>query len=404
MHRHHLDLEFLAGLRRRPLVALLALVSACSFGTVPATARVVIAQSDGTTARGTTVTAIAAPSTVTLASSLPPITPPAPSPPDTPLPAAPNQQVAAAAVAPPASDVDGVVRPNWVTAGDLLRRVEPDYEVVDQCRAAVASKDMDAPDVDCLAVPKGQVVPYATYVATDGAWALVRVRASVADDERVSWQVARVWTGKPIQLGAKRVGRGEVSLAGVFDFDADGDSEVVAIRTEALDASAGSYANEVVIFTSKGGRVNEYAPARQVRVVDLLDVDDDGRPDLLIDPYRITVETSDGPQRGHRTWTHAGHLTRTGSIAFGDQGAREWARRLCPARPRLDDVLSAGATAAVEQIHCALVWGLGATAIDSALASACGPAADDSRRKTCADVRLAWAEMRRLRQPITLSP
>lgn len=257
----------------------------------------------------------------------------------------------------------------------------------------------------CLPTPRGAWVvaldsltpsdPDAGDVHLDGVWSVQRVDASGA--------VARArretsWTDYNML---------RVEHASAFDYDGDGEAEIVLYTNESAHESADSPHGEVLTF--RDGAVVAYAPAAGIEPTEARDVDQDGRPDLLtVKPY--DGEGDDSPSGF--TYNMSGpqlvaHAVAGGQFSRDDDVAKRAARAVCP--QRVANVF--GATASQENaaaaVVCARIWGVPAATVAREIARRCatedesGSPSENPRRPRCGDVRVLtrWA---RLTPPVTL--
>lgn len=237
--------------------------------------------------------------------------------------------------------------------------------------------------------------PDAGDVHLDGVWSVQRVDASGA---AVRARRETSWTDYNML---------HVEHASTFDYDGDGEAEIVLYTNESAHESADSPHGEVLTF--RDGAVVAYAPAAGVEPTEARDVDQDGRPDLLtVKPY--DGEGDDSPSGF--TYNMSGPQLVAHSIAGGqfsrdDDVAKRFARAACP--QRVANVF--GATASQENaaaaVVCARIWGVPAATVAREIARRCatvdesGSPSENPRRPRCGDVRVLtrWA---RLTPPVTL--
>lgn len=123
-----------------------------------------------------------------------------------------------------------------------------------------------------------------------------------------------------------------------FDYDGDGTPEIVSVLST-VQHEAPRY-SRAQVWTVQDGRVVLYAPAQGIAAVDVEDVDEDGRPDLIT---HLGYEQLSGA-RGSGFEYHmvgprfAAHATAAGGFATDDAGAIAAARRACP--PRAGSVIA----------------------------------------------------------------
>ncbi len=151
----------------------------------------------------------------------------------------------------------------------------------------------------------------------------------------------------------------------VFDYDEDGDAEIV-LRVGSTLSEEGTW--EIArVWTAKNGKVALYDPARNLIAYDVRDADGDGRPDLVMhSPYAVAV---DGPIDTAELFGPAllAHSLPGGGFSTADAVAAAAARVSCPRRPAAlvalvpdarnptERQFDVGATAT--NIVCARLWG-----------------------------------------------
>jgi hypothetical protein len=115
-----------------------------------------------------------------------------------------------------------------------------------------------------------------------------------------------------------------------FDWNGDGVAEL------AFPQGAGSA--ELAIWTVASGAIAPYAPAADIAVRAVEDLDGDGRPDLLYTaPFSGEMELPDAMDTSLYLRPHEGgfwlvaHALPDGTFSRDDEVAREYARKECPA-------------------------------------------------------------------------
>ena len=136
-----------------------------------------------------------------------------------------------------------------------------------------------------------------------------------------------------------------VEIDEFFDFDGDGEDEIVVSRW-----------TSTFLYAFKRGRIVPYPPAAGLDIGAVKDVDGDGRPDLLVRPF------GDDPPTTVELLAHA---LPDGTFTFHDALAVKHAQALCPSdapvtRNATDEELANG-------IACARLWGHDASALGKAL-------------------------------------
>jgi hypothetical protein len=172
--------------------------------------------------------------------------------------------------------------------------------------------------------------------------------------------------GKPF----KRQTPGDDAVA-LFDFDGDGEEEIVSWQAEA-------------VYTSRGGVVQPYGPAAGLRVGAARDVDCDRRLDLgLRDVYDFRPELVAGcgkehgmPLLGLGVYVDpVAHALPDGTFSTTDAAATEVARTICPAPPTTivpkDTLGHVDNRKLRENVVCARLWGQAATSVLAELKQGC---------------------------------
>ena len=164
-----------------------------------------------------------------------------------------------------------------------------------------------------------------------------------------------------------------------FDWSGDGRPEVFLLLTTGGEED-GTWTRGSV-WTFDGHAVVEYAPAKGRSPSAVLDIDSDGRPDLVTTPFADIKDHRgvggflplDGP-------LFVAHSLADGMFALDDDVAKKAASCSCPTRTAsliIPDQIDDAATAAA----CARVWKLDTKAITSALHASCR--GDAGERTTC---------------------
>jgi len=146
-----------------------------------------------------------------------------------------------------------------------------------------------------------------------------------------------------------------------------------------------------------------YPPAAGLRLVGLVDQDQDGRPDPVVDPHDATVGSAFGWQEGHLPWTLLAHALPDGRFSLDDRVARSYARWLCPVAPDVPNMLDGDPACWAGAVHCANLWGAPAAAVARRLERACRePASDEQVAAWCDGSLGTWIEMARRPLPFRL--
>jgi hypothetical protein len=190
----------------------------------------------------------------------------------------------------------------------------------------------------------------------------------------------------------------EVQLR-AFDFDGDGSPEIVAILAGHVHEGASWSRGRV--WTFRDGAVKLYAPAQDLLVEDLRDVDGDGRPDLVTFAGRTASAEACGSGFEYRVTGPelVAHSRPDGTFSLTDEAAVEGAKRACPARPTplLGPDALTDTNAAARNVVCARLWGATPAEALREVAGACRPppvGQDACQAHTCPDRPLLerWAQ------------
>ncbi len=219
--------------------------------------------------------------------------------------------------------------------------------------------------------------------ASGAAWAVVKTRR---EDARTggctgTWRIVRVdragrrasstpeaYVGRP--LGAGHV-NGPPTCFGFRDLDGDGVIDAHALHREGLTDSYEEW--RVRLWTVKGGAVVPYRSYRVLPAFTAGDVDDDGRLDLLVNPYARTAREpvfyfGEYPHHSALGWALLAHATTDGEFSQTDEVARRFARALCPSPPA---ELAADDRGWVPALHCARLWGASAAQLVAMVERVC---------------------------------
>jgi uncharacterized protein YaiE (UPF0345 family) len=158
-----------------------------------------------------------------------------------------------------------------------------------------------------------------------------------------------------------------------FDWDGDGEEELLvtaSLRKLARTQTMGR------IWTYRAGTIRLYAPTRQLNVLDVKDIDHDGRPDL--DVY-VGGGAFLSPSMSKWMVTDplalVAHSLPDGKFTFRDAAAIEYAKSVCkkPGKELSTHI----------EVLCARVWGVSADAISRGIQRGCKNAGSGTE---CEDV------------------
>ena len=193
----------------------------------------------------------------------------------------------------------------------------------------------------------------------------------------------------------------------VFDYDSDGEAELVLIAGTSEHTGTGDYRGSV--WTFKGGKVQAYSPA-PAGVVSAGDLDCDGRPDLsLTEPFDAAVNCSSMVHISVIGPTLTAHSLPDGTFSSSDSVAEGWARWQCEKSPpalTATDADTVDEMDLLQHVRCARLWGVPSTELVKQIQAACkAPRADErcglKRPGVCVGMStlLEWA---RATPPLTL--
>jgi hypothetical protein len=118
-----------------------------------------------------------------------------------------------------------------------------------------------------------------------------------------------------------------VSVIGTFDYDGDGASEIIVLQSS--DYGGEEHYENTRVLTFKNNLVLPYVPAEGLDISRVVDVDADGRPDLVIPspvsvsgPCGLDGQTFGGP-------SHVAHSRPDGTFSLDDAVAKEVVRKQC---------------------------------------------------------------------------
>jgi hypothetical protein len=147
--------------------------------------------------------------------------------------------------------------------------------------------------------------------------------------------------------------RASFAVESVFDYDNDGRDEIILSESRWANGGGGD-GPSLLVLTAKGDKIAAYPPAHDATAV--MDVDGDGRPDL-IDGAFFEGECDGGlDRRKERGVPLLYHSLPNGTFSASDEIARRWAVTKCPTMPNATPLDAVSAT-------CQRLWGRSPDAI-----------------------------------------
>jgi hypothetical protein len=207
-----------------------------------------------------------------------------------------------------------------------------------------------------------------------GVWAVIEDRPAPQASVQ-SWRLVYISPSGRATVSSKTKGRGP-SISAITDFDRDNAPEVITREMFSTDSAGGSR-NAYTVWTLKRGVISRYGPAKDLQIVWLTDQDRDGVPELVLDPYRISVGSAVGWSEGLSDWTILARADASGRFETTGPVPQSYARQLCPRPPRLDRLFDDEPSCYALDTHCARLWGVGEAEIKTALDKACAGHSDD---------------------------
>lgn len=220
--------------------------------------------------------------------------------------------------------------------------------------------------------------------AHKGAWALDPGAANIVDpDEQAAgnggWEVPYTLTyvtpegtlvkGGPIAgtvTYRERESR-DVRIFAVFDFDGDGVSEIIV--AEDADYGGEDHDRNISVVTFRGGEVKSYAPAEGLDIEAVVDMDLDGRPDLLVPGPFLAQGPCGLDGQDFVAPSHLAHSVAGGGFSLDDAVAQAVIRNACGTLPTDLVAVERGKSGTwvdvmetARRITCARIYGVSAEA------------------------------------------
>jgi hypothetical protein len=124
-------------------------------------------------------------------------------------------------------------------------------------------------------------------------------------------------------------GGGTVLIDTLFDYDGDGNAEVIVAE---VHDGEGSFSEKYSVFTSRAGAIVPYAPAANFKILDVQDADADQRPDLVIRRHEATTSER-GIEGQSTTFPALAHSLPSGGFDIRDREAEAFVERHCSTLP-----------------------------------------------------------------------
>lgn len=194
------------------------------------------------------------------------------------------------------------------------------------------------------------------------------------------------------------------SVLSVVDLDGDGVQELMTGVSKWMDAG-NHLANAVDIWAVKDGHIVRFAATAALWIIFARDVNDDGRPELMVDPYRVLIGSGySGWDTGSALWSTLVEIDPQGRVVDSASMSRAYAREMCPSPDGLleglkglDDEACVGG-----YVHCANWWGLPDDQIVAALEAFCQRASLPGYLGLCTDSLASWVQMTSTALPFQL--
>ncbi len=156
-----------------------------------------------------------------------------------------------------------------------------------------------------------------------------------------------------------------------FDFEGDGVTELLTL-TQCTNDASGSLHNVGKIWTLAGGEMVESKLATGFAITGFVDQDGDGRPDLLIDPYRVLLtDPNANVYEARLGWSLLVHSIPGGTFNDHDMVARAYAKWLCPDAPSPASVFQQREECWAPALHCIALYEQGRQAALEGLSDYC---------------------------------
>jgi hypothetical protein len=275
-------------------------------------------------------------------------------------------------------------------------------ERVKQCEAIKRVLRQGGSEVRCF-VPRIHGEP--------GMWALVAAEAQ-SPGAFAEWQLVYSAPGRVMaRLPWKRAstvedpaiaGGGEPTIPdaiALVDYDADGASELVTLRSLATPSGESIPITEV--WTARMSQVAAFGDTGKRRLIGILDQNKDGRPELLEDPYAVPWGSHGGVLGPKINWAQLLEVDEQGRVIADSAAARKFAAEQCAtAKQALDGIRHGDAPCVAANVHCAVLWGVQPNATEAAINARCSDGSEDVG--WCELSKNSWIRMARSAPPFVL--
>jgi len=230
-----------------------------------------------------------------------------------------------------------------------------------------------------------------------GVWGIIR-NPPATGESALDWRMVYVSPAGRVIATPKQQGD-EPSIDAITDFDRDGSPEVVLGEMFSTDSAGGSR-NSFSIWTLKGGKLQRYGPAKGLAITWLVDQDADGVPEIMLDPYQVSVGSSSGWSAGLEDWSIIARADEKGRFVKTGPVPESYASALCPKPPDRGRLLDDNPRCHALDVHCARLWGVGTEQIKRALEQSCKGRSPDPMCDGSLD---AWKKMAETEPPFVLA-
>jgi hypothetical protein len=256
-----------------------------------------------------------------------------------------------------------------------------------------------------------EIPPAPCFAAADGAWTFEPKEVAFGEESGASIDATVAYVRRSDRATLARssatyaIGNLGTSHAlealVLFDYDGDGLVELF-FKDEWSETAEGQTGVDTHMASVKGGKVTSYAPAEAIAWTGADDVDDDGRPDLLIG-HRAEADrdcAGNVPGESLSIFALVAHSLPNGTFSVDDSIAATYAKAQCPQAPA-HVVTPKGAAidcdATARNALCARLWGVKAPAIEAEIKRrtiewSCDEEADSTKMCRFTDPMITWVK------------